>query len=61
MKKNIKLSEKQSRLVVEKMSSFKNDIFKRVSTELEQTGGGLLVAPFSKTFVKGTWTRHSLG
>jgi|GEM_PF-5818320 len=62
MKKNIKLTDKQSHLVIEKLSSFKNDIFNRVSPKLEQVGGGdreLVVAPFSKAFVQGGWTRSS--
>lgn len=59
MKKNIKLTEKQSQLVVEKLSSFKNEIFNKVSPELVQTGGALLVAPFSQTFVQAGWTRKS--
>lgn len=60
MKKNIKLTEKQSQLIVEKMSAFKSDIFKKVSTELSQNVGGILEKPFSKTFVQAGWTRSSL-
>lgn len=60
MKKNIKFTEKQSQLVVEKMSAFKSDIFKKVSAELTQNVGGLLDKPHSKSFVQASWTRSSL-
>lgn len=60
MKKNIKFTDKQSQLVVEKMSAFKSDIFKKVSAELTQNVGGLLDKPHSKSFIQGSWTRSSL-
>lgn len=59
MKKNIKLTAEQSQLVVEKMSNFKNDIFNKVNAELTQTGGAGLAAPFSQTFIKGSWLRNA--
>lgn len=58
MKKNIKFTQEQSQLVVEKMSAFKSDIFKKVSVELTQNIGGY-VKPFSKTFIQGGWTKSS--
>ncbi len=59
MKKNIKLTAKQTEMVVDKMSSFKNDIFDKVNAEMTQTGGTALAAPFNQTFIKGSWLRSA--
>lgn len=56
MKKNIKLSEKQSQLVVGKTVAFKSDILKRVTTALTQNTGGRAFQQ-TPTFTRGLWIR----
>lgn len=56
MKKNIKLSEKQSQLVVDKTIAFKSDILQRVTSAIAQNSGGRAFQQ-TPTFTRGIWIR----